>query len=370
MRHEAVIGVGSNIDPLAHIPRGLDALSDAFDVSAMSMRLWTPAIGAVSAPDYINTAALITTDVDQETVRRTLHQIEYALGRRRTADRNAPRTIDLDILTWDDCVVDDAVATRPFLQSAICEVAPSVHLPPDFREQEFGAAAITDTVESLVRLRNGTVFAVYGAGHWFKGEAAPGSDVDLVVVTGVGATAVGDGFIARADRTAQPAAEALAQVLRRPVSVRHIDLSQFAESSFRPTELLPAWPVARVYARQASHWKLLAGDPLDVTSATLPTEQEVGWSAATLDGLREQFEKQRVTVSDVARHYLYHRALSDYVDGLPYATTFSELRHRYRDARDALVHTAVAARLGAPWMSRNDQRGVVLQLSGRQKAMS
>jgi 7,8-dihydro-6-hydroxymethylpterin-pyrophosphokinase len=66
-----------------------------------------------------------------------LRRIEHDLGRIRTDDKYAPRTIDLDILVYDDLVVetdgvvipDPEIANRPFLAIPLCELDPGLTLP-------------------------------------------------------------------------------------------------------------------------------------------------------------------------------------------------------------------------------------------------
>jgi len=61
-------------------------------------------------------------------LKRRLREIESGLGRVRTANKNGPRTIDLDILVWNGEVVDADVYERGFLRDSIIELLPGITL--------------------------------------------------------------------------------------------------------------------------------------------------------------------------------------------------------------------------------------------------
>ena len=70
-------------------------------------------------PDFLNAAVLVETTLDQKTLAGLLRRLESDLGRTRTADRYAPRTIDLDIVVWDGRVIDPDVHQRPYLRRQV-----------------------------------------------------------------------------------------------------------------------------------------------------------------------------------------------------------------------------------------------------------
>lgn len=98
----AVIAIGSNIDPEHHVQAAVERLGElpTLQVIAVSPMYRTTAVGG-DYPDFINGAVLVDTDDDPATLRSRLRQIEDGLGRVRTEDRNAPRTIDLDIVLFE-----------------------------------------------------------------------------------------------------------------------------------------------------------------------------------------------------------------------------------------------------------------------------
>ena len=111
---EAYIALGSNMaGPHDQLDRALESLSSIPDIQivAVSDRYQTPAIGP-SQPDYINAAAQLQTSLSPESLLDTLQSIEQQQNRVRTV-RWGPRTLDLDILLYDNIVQDTERLTIP-----------------------------------------------------------------------------------------------------------------------------------------------------------------------------------------------------------------------------------------------------------------
>ncbi len=134
----AYIGVGSNIDPQANIPAALDLLRRRACVTGTSTFYRTPAIDRPDQPDYLNGVWRIeTAAAPRDLGRDLLRPIEDQLGRVRTTDKYAPRTIDLDVLLHGATVVNDPdchipapeIRTRPFLAACLLELDPDLLLP-------------------------------------------------------------------------------------------------------------------------------------------------------------------------------------------------------------------------------------------------
>jgi len=96
----AIIALGSNLgDRQAYLEAGLGALSELGEVKPSPLVMETPDESGLG-PAYLNTVASL--DCQGSDPRRLLEQlfrIELAQGRERSAGRNAPRTLDLDIIT-------------------------------------------------------------------------------------------------------------------------------------------------------------------------------------------------------------------------------------------------------------------------------
>ena len=98
----AVVAVGSNIDPGRNVAAALRLLQThrSMEVLQTSALYRTRAVGG-DYPDFVNAAVLVDTALDPEALRGALRGIEDGLGRARTDDPNAPRTIDLDIVLFE-----------------------------------------------------------------------------------------------------------------------------------------------------------------------------------------------------------------------------------------------------------------------------
>lgn len=106
---QVVLLLGSNIDPENNLPKALALLRAQLEVEQVSGVWRTAAVGS-DGPPFLNVAVRVRTALDTERLKeRLLRQIEAQLGRVRTADKYAPRPIDLDIAAWDGQVTDPDV---------------------------------------------------------------------------------------------------------------------------------------------------------------------------------------------------------------------------------------------------------------------
>jgi len=120
--------LGSNIDPEINIPLALKYLSlDPAITLVRSSSTWrTKPVGSCCT-DFLNTAALIKTLLDPNSLKMNiLTAIEKRMGRVRTIDKNAPRTIDLDIVAVNDAVVDMDIFKFDHLIFPLAEIAPDL----------------------------------------------------------------------------------------------------------------------------------------------------------------------------------------------------------------------------------------------------
>lgn len=124
--NQAIIGVGSNIEPQKNIAKAKAILARDFELVAESAFVRTKPVGYARQADFLNGAVLVHTDWTRERLRRHLKTIEDALGRRRTVRRFGPRTLDLDIVVWNGKVVDKDFYERDYLKKAVLELEPGL----------------------------------------------------------------------------------------------------------------------------------------------------------------------------------------------------------------------------------------------------
>lgn len=101
----AYIGLGSNIDREYHIQLALEILGNAFGVITASSVYQSEAIG-FEGEDFYNLVVSIETDKSVADLFKFLRNVEFRNGRPENATRDSGRTLDLDILTYNDCVGD------------------------------------------------------------------------------------------------------------------------------------------------------------------------------------------------------------------------------------------------------------------------
>lgn len=133
------IALGSNIEPRVNIELACERLGLELQVEAVSGVWESEPHGAPGTPRFLNAAVRVVTDLAPAVLKRLLRRIEADLGRRREGDRNAPRTIDLDLALFGDLVIDDPVAglripdpdidRRAYLALPLAEVGPEVAHP-------------------------------------------------------------------------------------------------------------------------------------------------------------------------------------------------------------------------------------------------
>lgn len=122
----AVIGIGSNIDPQSNIEKAKQLLEKYFQVKGESRFVQTKPVGHSAQADFTNGAVLVQTDMDHARFRKTLKELEHRLGRQPAAEKFGPRTIDLDILTWNGEVTDEDFYTRDFIKQSVLELIPNL----------------------------------------------------------------------------------------------------------------------------------------------------------------------------------------------------------------------------------------------------
>ena len=134
------IAMGSNLgDRRSWIGRALDALGREADLRVVRISTLheTDAVGGPRGQGpYLNGAARLETRLEPADLLRRMQAVEAALGRER-AERWGPRTIDLDLLLYEDRVIDTPELTLPhprlhertFVLEPLVEIAGDVHHP-------------------------------------------------------------------------------------------------------------------------------------------------------------------------------------------------------------------------------------------------
>ena len=134
----AYIGIGANLgDARANVDDALARLA-ALPATTLLLRSshYRSAPLESSGDDYVNAVACIDTQLAASDLLAALHAIELAHGRERPY-RNAPRTLDLDILLYGDELIDlpalrvphPRMHERAFVLAPLLEIAPAIEVP-------------------------------------------------------------------------------------------------------------------------------------------------------------------------------------------------------------------------------------------------
>lgn len=137
--HLAYVALGANLDdPIAQVRAAFDALqhlSQSRLIRTSSLYRTAP-VGVHGQPDFINAVAQLKTDLEAEALLDALLALETSFGRRRDFHL-APRTLDLDLLLFDDAVIDTPRLSLPhprmhlraFVMAPLAEIAPDCLIP-------------------------------------------------------------------------------------------------------------------------------------------------------------------------------------------------------------------------------------------------
>lgn len=134
--HTACLSLGSNVDPERHVAIAFAALRARFGDIRASAAYRTPAVGFEGA-DFVNAAAVIDSDLDVLALNDWLHALEDAHGRDRSGPRFGDRTLDIDIVLFDDLVctgpghlhIPRGELRHAFVLKPLAEIAPDAVEP-------------------------------------------------------------------------------------------------------------------------------------------------------------------------------------------------------------------------------------------------
>ncbi len=139
MKVVAYIGLGANLqNPVAQVEHALAELGGLEHCRLLaSSRLYLSApVGYDGQPDFVNAVAALETGLSPRALLDALFRIEQRHGRERHF-KNAPRTLDLDLLLYGDARFHEEGLTLPhprmhgraFVLRPLAEIAPALHLP-------------------------------------------------------------------------------------------------------------------------------------------------------------------------------------------------------------------------------------------------
>ncbi len=127
--HLAYLSLGSNIEPETNLVEAIEQLRQHGELQKISSAWESESVGA-EGPNYLNACALLVTPLLQTDLKeQALLRIEKGLGRRRSADKFAPRTMDIDIVIFDGESCNDKYWEQAFVVVPLAEIYPEYQNP-------------------------------------------------------------------------------------------------------------------------------------------------------------------------------------------------------------------------------------------------
>jgi 2-amino-4-hydroxy-6-hydroxymethyldihydropteridine diphosphokinase len=156
-----LIGIGSNLPSDYGPPRetcaaALDALArEAIKITARSRWYRSSPVPLSDQPWFVNGVIAVETELDPEALLAALHRVEAAFGRAapeaRAAEPNAARTLDLDLLTYDELIregPEPPILPHPLMAKRAFVLLPLREIAPEWRHPATGAP-LTELIEAL-----------------------------------------------------------------------------------------------------------------------------------------------------------------------------------------------------------------------------
>jgi 2-amino-4-hydroxy-6-hydroxymethyldihydropteridine diphosphokinase len=127
--HLAYLSLGSNILPETYLVSAIELLQKYGRVEKLSSAWESESVGA-PGPNFLNACLLLATPLSRpELKQQALLPVERSLGRQRTADKFAPRTIDIDIVIFDGKPSDNRYWEQAFVVVPLAEIHPNYRNP-------------------------------------------------------------------------------------------------------------------------------------------------------------------------------------------------------------------------------------------------
>ena len=118
--------LGSNIDPQINLDKAFRLLQKEANILSCSQIWETAAVGS-SGPNFLNQVVLISTNLSAIEIKENIiEKIEKKLGRIRTNDKNSPRTIDLDIIIFNQDIIEENIWSEAYIALPLSDIYPDL----------------------------------------------------------------------------------------------------------------------------------------------------------------------------------------------------------------------------------------------------
>lgn len=130
------VSVGSNIDKAKNIVAGLQSLRETFGDLIVSPIYETEAVG-FDGENFYNFVVGFESNLAAHDIFEKLRELEFRHGRLKNSQKFSPRTLDLDLLLYDEAIIDDGILKLPrgdiehylFVLQPLADIAPNLSHP-------------------------------------------------------------------------------------------------------------------------------------------------------------------------------------------------------------------------------------------------
>ena len=127
--HKFYLNLGSNINPDINLVEAIHLLAEYREIRKISQAWESKSVGA-SGPNFLNACALyLSAFTEVQLKEHVIRPIETKLGRERKKDKFIPRTIDIDIILFDDQPYNDKFWEEAFVIIPLAEIYPEYQNP-------------------------------------------------------------------------------------------------------------------------------------------------------------------------------------------------------------------------------------------------
>lgn len=123
----AYLLIGSNIQPEENIKKAIALIQAEMRIANISSVWESHAVGN-NGPNFLNCVLVVETELSIEVIKnQVIRNLENSLGRVRTNDKYAPRTIDVDLIVYNGQMIDPEICHRVFIAVPLAELVPDFY---------------------------------------------------------------------------------------------------------------------------------------------------------------------------------------------------------------------------------------------------
>ena len=127
----AYLLIGSNIQPEENIQNAIGLIQAEMRIANISSVWESHAVGN-NGPNFLNCVLCVETEYSIDELKNlVIRNVENSLGRVRTNDKYAPRTVDVDLIIYNDQRIDPEICHRIFIAVPLAELEPDFHCTED-----------------------------------------------------------------------------------------------------------------------------------------------------------------------------------------------------------------------------------------------